>query len=248
MLNYKELVTKLVASGRYPVLEECVILNLYYKSIPTDYSATNVTRFDLRYHDPVDQFVKCSHPFQLTYLVSRKDRTFDVHRCDVIDSTTFKLECKRIKINRFVVDAQLQSPTKSETFEEELYTLLTMLNFDVPKISSLFDFTFIESTRVLPQYVDLWVVNYTVRDIEIGTVGRDQSKWYGPPDDDDGLLPVRVVNGKLAPCTSRSTVLSLNDDRGGHIPYTTHLIPHRRALVQLAYNPLENPILTFEYR
>lgn len=245
MFNYKVLVLQLLKRNSYPSLEDFVIFDFYFKSIPTDYPSTQVTRFDFRHHDPMDQYIKSSKPFQLSYLVAgNNDNSFYLHQCKDIDAKSFPVECRRIKLSRFIVDTVVEANKKSDSFEQEIYNLVTLINFDLPKVYRLLDFSFIDSTRILPQYIDMQVSNYKIHEIKHNTVGTDKIRFYGPVDE-NSLLPVRVVRGRLAPCTSRCNLLSLNDDIGAEqTSYTMHLVPNIRGLVPLAYNPLENPIIS----
>lgn len=208
--------------------------------IPCDYMSDSVERFDCRYHDPVDTWMKSLSPFRLSYVVGQ-GQSFFLHHCNnAIDTKTFPLDCRRIKLARRVVDLTLQLQPSSSTFEEELYRFFTYLNTNVYKVSALLDLTFIESTRFLPQFVSMWTPHFKPASIEKNTVSRDELQYYGPPE--DSSFPIRVIRGQLPPCTSRHTVLSLNNDIEAKKPYTMHLVEKMNALIPLAYNPLENPI------
>lgn len=239
-MEYRKLVGDLLTLSKYPVLKDYVVLEVFFKFIRPDHLADTVRSFDLRYDDPVDKMTRLANPFRLHYLVGTPTNSFHMNFLDdELDTLGCKVECKRIKLTRHVVDSVVQLGP-SETFEEELYRFVTHLNFNVGKIAPLLDLTYVDSTRFLPQYLRMWVYKFDAVVYARNTVGRDRKVHYGPTEEQ---IPVRVLRGKLAPCTSRRVVLSLNNDIEERLPYTTHLAERDSASIPLAYNPFENPLL-----
>jgi hypothetical protein len=219
-------------------------LDIHYKTIPTETLSDRVQCFDLRYDDPVDVWTRHTNAFNLSYLVDSNSHVFHHHEIDKLDSRNLPLDCLRVKLTPSLIDALLKK--KSKTFEEEIYRFLMHLNTDLPKIASLINLDFMQSTRFLPQFIRMWTYKYTTCPIEQSTVGEDVKLCFGPPSE-KSVLPVRFLRGGLSPCTSRKTLLSLNDDIAADlstpVPYTMHYSTHFNTLIPLAYNPLENPIL-----
>jgi hypothetical protein len=152
------------------------------------------------------------------------------------------LRCFSLKLTRSVLDnTVLEKP--SETFEEEIYHFLTLLNFDVPKIACMLDLNFAASTCFLPQSIGIWVSDYTAESIyrTKGTVTASDRSLFGPV---NHTFPTRLLRGRLSDCTSRSDILSLNDDAFGRFKYTDHYAEKWKAVFPLAFNPLENPIIS----
>lgn len=245
-VDYRNLVTSLLLKKMYPVLRDFVVLELYFKLIPEDIVSDHVQTFDRRYDNPMDVWKLKSNPFHLSYLVGSTDRPlYHLHECDELNVSSFPLACRRIKISRSFIDQLLQR--KSKSFEEELYHLWTLVNFNLPKIAHVLDIDDMTCTRFLPQFIKLWVYAHDVQFFRPSTVGRSVRSHFGPVDS-DGLLPIRLVRGRLSPCTSRATLLSLNDDLGVALPveyepYTLHYVERHHTLIPLAYNPLENPLV-----
>jgi hypothetical protein len=133
-----------------------------------------------------------------------------------------------------------------------VYRFVTHLNFDVPKIRELIDLDFATSTRFLPQFIRTWVYRYETRPVVHAVAGCEAKLHFGPTRRDAGVLDARIARGRLSQCTSTRRILSLNDDIAastllsdwnGDCPYTAHYVERWNALVPLAYNPLENPIV-----
>lgn len=242
-MEYKSLVLELLVKRKYPVLQDFVVLDIHYKIIPDNAPCDVIHSYDQRIHDPSHVWKQHMDPYRLSYLVNNYP-LFYVHELDHLDASTLPLECLRVKLSRCFVDA-LRNQI-SQTFEEELYHFLTLLNFDAPRLSPLLGVDFMTCTRMLPQFIRLWAYNYEEKPMEPTPVGTQLSKCFGPPDD-LSILPVRVLRGRVAPCSSQSTILSLNNDHEahltGHCPYIWHYSVRHRTLFPLAYNPLENPII-----
>lgn len=235
-VEYKTLVLELLSKRQYPVLKDFVVLDIHFKMLPEDYSFENVRPIDRRLHDPVHEWRQRSSPFTLSYLVGNEHVVY-VHETDRFDSDPFPIECQRVKLCRGYLDTLRNQTSKS--FEEELYHFVTLLNFNVPKLASLLGFNFITCTRLLPQFIKMWVYKY---DTEIVKPCVTSTSHFGPPPR-DGVIPIRVLRGQLAPCTSKDTVLSLNNDVSSKLDYTWHYSDRCKAIFPLAYNPLENVLI-----
>ena len=219
-------------------------MDIHYKLIPVHAPCQVIHSFDRRLHDPLHAWKRHQDPYRLSYLVHHPP-LFDVHVTDHLDTAALPLDCQRVKLARSYVDA-VRNDT-SHTFEEELYHFVTLLNFDVPTLAPLLGLDVMTCTRLLPQCLRLWVYHYEERSLPHVPVDSKLAACFGPPDDD--LIPVRVLRGQLAPCTSDTTLLSLNNDLEARLsgapppPYLWHYSLRHKTLVPLAYNPLENPLM-----
>lgn len=242
--EYKNLVLQLLSKNMYPVLQDFVVLDLYFKQIPEDIVSDTVHTYDSRYDRPLDVWKQKLSSFSISYLVgSSSSHLFHLHESKQIDSNPYPIDCRRIKITRSLIDTLLQRT--SHTFEEELYHLLTLINFDIPKLTNVLNIDELTCTRLLPQFVRMWVYKFTTRTFTPSTVGQTIRSHFGPVNE---ILPIRLVRGQLACCKSQHTLLSLNNDLevslpAEYAPYTLHYVERAHALIPLAYNPLENPIV-----
>lgn len=240
-MEYSSVVLELLEKGKYPVLEGHVLLDVYYKMIPSDYVSESSQSYDRRVINPEDVYIRDADPFCINYLTPFGNQLFHMHRTKTLTVESFPLQCIRVKLVRSFVDSTILN-RPSASFEKEIYHLLTLLNTNVPRVASLINLNFLDSTRFLPQRVTLWVFKYTERNVEQKPFTTQLLSRFGPPSHHE-YLPVRVVSGRLAECTSRSVLLSLNN----HVPnldYTDHYSQQWKTTVPLAFNPLENPIVT----
>lgn len=253
-VSYRSLVSALLKRKAYPVLHNFVVVDIYFTLLhPGSSPSETVRRFDRRFDDPASVYERENDPFLFSYVVTPPETVFDLHTfrdpLEEIERTTVS-ECIRVKLSRHVVDRWLE--TKSQSLEEEIYLFLTRLNFDVPSIRRLLDLDFSTSTRFIPLYVVTWVYNYQIVPIPgHAIVGPNARRYFGPTRD-EGIVPVRFVRGMLSPCTSTRKLLSLRDDIAAasnlpavtkKIPYLMHYSETWNAVIPLAYNPLENPII-----
>ncbi|GFR14080.1 uncharacterized protein TNCT_516411 [Trichonephila clavata] len=130
------------------------------------------------------------------------------------------MDCQRIKLSRSYVDA-IRNDT-SDTFEEELYHFITLLNCNLPQLAPLLSFSFMECTRLLPQFLRLWVYDYVSVPVSRVPITPDLRSCFGPPEC-SSVFPIRVLRGHLAPCTSRSILLTLNNDLSTVCPPTVSM-------------------------
>lgn len=241
-MDYASIVLELLNRTKYPVLEGHVLLDIYYKMIPIDHLSTSCKRYDRCTMNPEDVYIRDSEPFRLNYLTSFGNDAFYLHHVDTLSVDSFPLRCIRVKLVRSFLDDTVLNRS-SASFEEEIYNFLTLLNYDVPRVRSIVNLNFIDSTRFLPQRVKLWIFRYSERDIDCRPLTTEEIKHFGPLAN-AGVVPVRVVTGRLSECTSQSTLLSLNDPHHSRFSYLDHYSDKWRAILPLAFNPLENPIIT----
>ncbi|KAG8172618.1 hypothetical protein JTE90_007711, partial [Oedothorax gibbosus] len=212
-VDYKELVLQLLHQKKYPVLQEFVVVDIHYKMIPSEAPCQTIRSFDRRLHDPQHVWQQHMDPSRISYLVDNPP-LFHIHETEHLDTTSLPFDCQRIKLSRGYIDAIRNEA--SLTFEEELYHFLTLLNFDVPALAPFIDTSFVDCTRLLPQCIRLWTYKYEERPLDHIPVDTRLADCFGPPTT-EGVLPIRVLRGKLAPCTSQSTLLSLNNDHEAHL-------------------------------
>lgn len=237
--DYRDLVLRLLKKQQYPVLQQFVILDVYYKMIPLTLQSVQVQSYHRKVDDPYDVYMRDTQPYLLSYLVQVGDHLY-LHHVSGLDAASWPTECIRIRFPRSLLDKNVLE-FSSATFEEELYRFLTYLNFDVPKIASFLNMDMVTSTRFLPQRIVLWPGNFSVHPIVLRPVNELERSCFGPTRE---TIPVRLLRGRLAPCTSRSALLSLNNDiAASHLTYVQHYAEAYKSLIPLAYNPLENPIV-----
>ncbi|KAG8173843.1 hypothetical protein JTE90_016332 [Oedothorax gibbosus] len=205
-LDYKALILQLLRQKKYPVLQGFVVIDIHYKLIPEDAPSQITHSFDQRViQNPLHAWKTHITPHRIPYLVNHSPM-FYMHETNQLDNiTNLPYDCQRVKLSRGYVDAIRNVP--SQTFEEEIYHFITLLNFDVPTLAFLLDRNIMTCTRLLPQFIRLWVNRYEERSMSV-PVDTRLSACFGPSVERD-IIPVRVLRGKLAPCTSSSTLLSL---------------------------------------
>lgn len=241
-MDYASLVLELLNHGKYPILEGYVFLDIYFKMIPVDYPSTFVTHYDRHMINPEDVYIRDADPLNLHYLVATQPHHFYLHRIHTLNVDSFPLQCITIKLTRSFLDTTVLN-VPSASFEEEIYHFLTFLNCDVPRVAPLLNLNFIASTRFLPQRIKLWVFKYTEKCILYRPLSDAEQQCFGPPVCHE-ILPIRVISGRLAECTSQSTLLSLNNHFDfPNLSYLHYLSVKWKTTIPLAFNPLENPII-----
>lgn len=241
-MEYRRLVLELLSQKKYPVLHQYVYIDVFFKMIPTNVPLQSLDCYRIPFDNPEDVYGRDAKPFDISYVVKINPETFYLHRVAEIRTESYPLQCIPIKLQRSLLDKTVLRAS-SPTFEEELYQFLTLLNFDVPRIAPLINLSFAQSTRFLPQYVTLRTSNYTVENIESCPLGERERSWFGPPSKEE-VIPTRLLRGRLSECTSRSKILSLNNNaEAPSLSYTQHFSEQWNALFPLAFNPLENPII-----
>lgn len=235
-MDYCSLVLNLIKDKKYPVLKNFVILDIYFKMIPTDLEPLYSECHNL--YNPLD--IQNTNPFLLSYMVKNGKNLF-VNEIDKLDTKILPVKCISVKLARSLLDKNiLQYP--SATFEEEIYHFITLLNFNVPKISSFLDIDYVTSTRFLPQRVTLWPNTFSVHVIDSCPATSLERACFGPVDNE--VIPARMLRGHLSACTSNSIILSLNNNmKFPSLKYTQYYIEKWKTLIHLAFNPLENPII-----
>lgn len=241
-MDYRTLVLQLLKQRKYPKLEDYVIIDVYYKMIPMDHPSSSIVRYDRRFDNPEDVYARDCKPFTINFMVCVGDYAFYLHEINALNVESFPTKCISIKINRSYLD-DIVLHQKSDTFEEEIYKFLTLLNYDVPRVASMLNMEFFASTRFLPQRINLFVFKYSVQDVSYEPLCQAEQSCFGPSAQTE-IFPARTVLGRLSECKSRSILLSLNSNIDfPHLKYTQHFSTQWRTLIPLAYNPLENPII-----
>lgn len=242
-MDYRSLVLDLLKEKKYPKLQDHVVMDVYYKMIPMDCPSITVSGYDRRFDNPEDVYVRNSNPFTINFMVCVGNHTFYLHEVDTLDTKPLSTYCTTIRLNQSYLDSHIFR-LNSDSFEEEIYKFITFLNFDVSKIASVLNMGFFASTRFLPQRINLWPFKHTTRDIGYEPLSQTRKSCFGPPSQDE-VIPIRMISGRLSECKSRSTLLSLNNDiEFPELKYTQHFSTRWNTLVPLAYNPLENPIIS----
>lgn len=242
-MDYASIVLTLLDRAKYPVLQGHILLDIYYKMIPIDHQSTSSKRYDQRMINPEDVYIRDAEPFSLNYLTPFGKDTFYMHRVDALSIESIPLQCIRVKLVRSFVDTTILNRS-SKSFEDEIYNFLTLLNYDVPRICSVINLNFMDSTRFLPQRVKLWVFQYSEHNIVQRPLTSQERLQFGPLDN-PGIIPIRVISGRLSECTSQSILLSLNNHYNcSHLSYLDHFTVKWKTIIPLAFNPLENPIIT----
>lgn len=243
-VEYRSLVLDLLSKHKYPILQDFVFMDIHYKLIPEDAFSETTHAFDRRIHNPLHEWIQHTSPYQLSYLVENQ-HLFYVHKINKLQTDTLPMDCQRIKLYRLLVDG-IRNNT-SASFEEELYHFITLLNFNPTLIAPLLGLDIMTCTRFVPQFLRTWVYQYDTANVSPIPIDSSLRACFGPPDR-PSVLPIRVLRGQLAPCTSRSVLLSLNNDLQANLsqkpsPYLMHYADRLKSLIPLAYNPLENPII-----
>lgn len=246
LLEYSKLIFDLLKTKQYPVIKNYVVLDIFYKIIKPKNPGK---RFFSRC--PEVLFEQENDPSKIIYLCD-EGKYIIVHKEDPkdIDLKSLPVECLRIKIYQGYINKILQ--TNFKFFEEEIYTLLTHLNYDIPKIREILNLSYTQSTRFIPDHIRLWVSNAIAMPMDCGC---SKMIYFGVVHE---TIDTRMIRGKLSACTANTKILSCNNDQGikddnliqelsrnllDYDLYNIHYIPEHQAYIPLAYNPLENPII-----
>lgn len=273
--SYKDLVLKCLDQKTYPLLCDHVIVYVEYKIIdPSDIdryinmkrSTTNSsfsTQFAIKdnlYDAPEILYDRENEPFKLVYFSEGpKTNAYCVYKSNynehlLSQPTKNSKRILGIKLDRFVVDKFLNIQTKS--FEEEIYTFITYLNFNVPKLRMLLgNLNFFTSTKFYPLSLKMCVEKYTSKTIPDCSITREEFGPSTPSCSRSGhVIDTRIVRGKISGASSTDILLSLNDDiwwqnqtssifNDSYNPYNIYYSTRWKTVVPLAFNPLENPII-----
>lgn len=238
-VEYKALVLELLQQTQYPVLKDFVVMDIHYKLLPENAAIDKVHAFDRRMHDPLYVWKQHTHPFRFSYLSGNPHMIY-VHETQSLPTQPLPFQCLRVKLSRGHLDS-LQNQY-SVTFEEELNHFIRLLNFDPAALTTLLGLDILTCTRLLPQFIKLWVYNHDTAPMRTTPLSKDLLACFGPPEQ-VGVIPVRVLNGQLAPCTSSTRILSLNDNIRSGLNFLQHYSDRWQAIFPLVYNPLENPLI-----
>lgn len=251
MEEYTDLVRRLLYKQQYPILLNHIILNIYYRELEP--KETGIT-FIKNNNDPETIFNQMNEPYNLIFL-NDCGNYFTVHKkpYSQFSLSGLPIKCKRFKI--YENDAINETLNLNcNTFEEELYHFITCLNYDIPKIKSLLNLTFIQCTKFIPTAIKIYVNNYKIAKV---TGSYEKPSYFGPNDQE---LQTRLIEGHLSSCTENSYILSLRDDHPfvkdidtkkinfPHFIYNYNLYNiyfslQNKSFIPLVYNPFENPII-----
>lgn len=249
--EYKDLVLRLLDKQQYPILSSHVILNIYYRELETKEIGITYIKSN---NDPETIFNQINEPYHLIFL-NDYGNYFTVHKKPYSQFTlsSLPIKCKRLKIYKNgAINETLN--LNCNTFEEELYHFIACLNYDIPKIKSLLNINFIQSTKFIPISIKLFVSNYKTALI---TGNYNKPSYFGPNADE---LQIRLLEGRLSRCTNNTYIHSLRDhylflkdidNKTIDFPqfvysyhfYNIYFSLHYKAFIPLAYNPFENPII-----
>lgn len=250
LVDYRDLVLRLLPQRKYPILSNFVILEIYYKNFETKELGK---QHDARHSTPETVYEQINDPYDIIFL-TKNGRYFNSHKENIfnLNFRHLPLNCKKIKIYKNDAIRNVLKKELEITFEEELYLFTACLNYDIPKIKELLNLDFIQSTTFIPLSVKIKVSEYATKDMEESCEMPD---CFGPNNND---LQVRLFEGQLSNCFSKTHIVSLRDhrafqnylDKGSHPnfinlynPYNIHYAPEQKSFLPLAYNPLENPII-----
>lgn len=249
--EYKKLVFKLHDKGQYPILLSHVILNIYYRELEA--KETGIT-FIKNNNSPDALFNQLNEPYHFIFL-NDCGNYFNLHKkpYSQFSLSGLPMKCKRFKIYKNgAINETLNLNCK--TFEEELYHFITCLNYDVPRIRSLLNLNFIESTQFIPISIEIHVHNYKTAMI----TGRyNMPSYFG---DNGEELQVRLLEGQLSNGTKNAYIMSLRDHYQflkdidtktidfppfiyNYNLYNIYFSLQHNSFIPLVYNPYENPII-----
>lgn len=247
-MNYTQLVLNLLKNKHYPVLLDHVVLDIYYKKIKPKCAGKHFISCS-----PEVIFEQENEPMKIVYLTNQGKYIY-VHKESAkdIELKNLPVQCLKVKINKGFINKILK--TDYTSFEEEIYKLITELNFNVPKVREILNLSFVDSTRFIPESIQMWISRYNSKPIQNQCLNKD---YFGPAND---LIDARIIFGKLSPCMSKDIILSLRNSKAMEndeenetlIPlsmrqyerYTYHYLTEYQTYIPLAFNPLENPIIS----
>lgn len=246
-MNYTTLVLNLLKSKHYPILLDHVIMDIYYKEIKPKCAGK---QYSLGCPEVI--FEQENEASKIVYMTNHDTHIY-IHKEDFtnVDLNKLNVKCLKIKLNKGFINKILH--TDYNTFEEEIYSFITCLNFDITKIHEILGLSFVDSTRFIPDSIQMWIYRYNSRSIQNQCLSAE---YFGPSCD---LIDARIILGKLSPCKSNHKILSLRNSRAMEsdeeneqiIPeymkayerYIFHYVTDYQTYIPLAYNPLENPII-----
>lgn len=255
--SYKLVVLECLNKKTYPVLYDHVVIIIYYKwIIPTRFAKTRVIE-NYKYHLPEILYEKENKPFKMLYFHQEGDTNTvacELEKFDIHENCTLHDNRKYVRLRRNDISDHLKVSCKN--FEEEIYLFIKYLNTDVSKIAKLLDLNFQESTRFIPIFIKMCVEKFYENPLDSSCKLINDEKYFGFFSNSDDLSS-REINGNISASISKDVILSLNDDKNWQTiklrfpaelfhyePYTLYYSVNWQIVFPLAYNPLENPIIT----
>lgn len=254
--SYKSIVLECLNKKTYPVLYDHVVIIIYFKWIvPSRFVKTSIIE-NSNYHLPEIIYEKENKPFDLLYFEQGNANMVacQLEKFDIYDVCTLHDNKKYVRLRRSDVSDHLKVPCRS--FEEEIYLFIKYLNVDISKIGKLLDLNFQESTQFIPISLKMCVEKFYDNPIDTSCKLINDDKYFGFTSASN-QLDTREINGNISASKSKDVILSLNDDINWQNiksnfpaeisqlePYTLYYSVYWEAILPLAYNPLENPIIT----
>lgn len=254
--SYKLVVLECLNKKTYPILYDHVVIIIYYKWIePSRLTKTRIIENSI-YHLPEIIYEKENKPFKLLYFQEGNTNTVacELEKFDIYEDCTLHDNRKYVRLRRNDISDYLKIPCKS--FEEEIYLFIKYLNTDVSKIAKLLDLNFQKSTRFIPISFKMCVEKFYENPIDSSCKLINDARYFGFFSNSDELS-TREVNGNISASMAKDIILSLNDDKNWQNiktqfpaeichrePYTLYYSVRWQTIFPLAYNPLENPIIS----
>ena len=254
--SYKSVVLDSLKKKSYPVLYDYVIIIVYFKWISPSRSVSTKVIENSKYHLPEILYEKENKELTLLYFEEGNKNIVacELENFNISEDCAPNVHRKNIRLRRNDLCDLLK--VKCSCFEEEIYLFIKHLNIDVPKIGTLLDLNFEESTRFIPISFKICVDKFFIKPIDSSCKLTDPHQHFGPSYASNHL-DTREVNGNISASASKDTILSLNDDINWKEikykfaaelqrlnPYIIYYSVRWQTVFPLAYNPLENPIIT----
>lgn len=247
-MEYVDLVLTKLRSNEYCLLTGKVLLTIYFKLLEPK-------NCDARKSNINDRYTKSLGTFQLTYLTVEDNVEYICKMDNFSNFDSLELKCINIYVEKDMVNRIFHKNYKY--FEEELYYFITLLNFDPTKLINFLNMSSSQLTNFIPIDLKMMVSSYDVKQLEPQS-GVDIYSSFGKKDNDQiEFLFTRECEGRISRATSKELILSLRHSepfkkclknaewvKDIQNPYIIYLHKASSAIFPLAYNVLENPIIT----
>ena len=254
--SYMSVVMECLNKKSYPVLYDHVVVVIYFKWISSPRLISSKILENSKYYLPEILYDKENKPLTLLYF-EKGDKNIvacELEKFNILEDCSQTDYKKYVRLRRNDLCDLLKIQCKC--FEEEIYIFIKFLNSDVSKIRKLLDLSFEESTRFIPISFKMCIEKFFINPLDISCKLTDYHQYFGPSPLSH-LFDTRELNGNISACCSKNVILSLNDDIKWeeikykfakelyrYNPYTIYYSTVWQTVFPLAYNPLENPIIT----